>query len=170
MLTNQTGCHAYSENDRNLVNDVLQWKTTLQKIIKWYLMYFQSMLNKLLLFVDNLMNPRLQAFVPKLMNLYIQVATRLVLHNSLLQTGISENNWLLVKTMHKQTIMSLFCLKCQNKTNHTTQFRCFKGQIFALRLFTEEDNNGNQMTSKLIKDFKGNIWYIMLHLKYCAHK
>lgn len=54
MLTYQTLCNAYSENDRNLVNDVLQWKTTLQKIIKLYLMYFQSMLNKLLLFVDNL--------------------------------------------------------------------------------------------------------------------
>lgn len=67
-------------------------------------------------FVVILMNPRLQAFVPKLMNLYIQVATRLVLHNSLLQSGISENNWLLAKTMDTQN-MSLFCLKCQNKTN-----------------------------------------------------
>lgn len=67
---------------------------------------FQSESNKILLFVNNLISPRLQAFVPKMMN-FIQVSTRLVLHNSLLQTGISENNWLLAKTMHTQTLMSV---------------------------------------------------------------
>lgn len=32
ILTDQPGCNASRENDRSLVNDVLQWKTPLQNI------------------------------------------------------------------------------------------------------------------------------------------